>query len=730
MPNLKLKSESYKNLGGINQKVSQYQTSPLEFLDIKNFDFQKPNALSSRWGSTQYVSQNFGAPITSLFEYSRLSGASWVVIGASGSLWYGATTGQSQGMSFTLSGQTLSIPYNFWVHYWSFKQGLGGGPQTEEARTFYPGSSQYILNSGSTYSINPISVAGEYSFTVNQNELFGANGSNFFKFDGTSAKPVGLPFATAATTRSQDGFGTGLTFALYIGQTYALGSSSFAGLTTGSFYLYASYVNDRGFESQAWPVCGIDYTQYNTATNNGLTTLLNTPITTGPIYPTVTLNTPLGYGISSVNVYYYFSPTSIFLNGLSPSAYSDFNYDGFLTAWTKPYVLFGNFPASGSTITTVPFGSTTVEGHAALTKNLGLSPDPGINEHFQFGITLIAEGNQVTEISQEGYFPRMLTTFKDRMFAAGFSSTPSTVWFSDVGEPEGYTPISNFEVRSNDGDVITAVIPYMTKLFIFKKSSFHSLMGDGPQNYFLQELSTTYGCINKDCVVTYNDMILFLDQKGVMLFNGASIECLSSKLQPIFDRMNFAAAQTEACAVHDMLRNQVLFAIPVDGSETNNITVVYDYLVQSWTTYEGVDRITTLARIQGRNNLKSVFYGTASGIVNWYGPSFFSDNGNGFTSYFKTRFNSDLGQSVEKQYRRLYVNVEPNGVNYEMPLHFYQDYGVSPTYSVTFSTLEFQNRIDFGIPAKSLSFELYNMRTDSPLRIYGFTLEHRMQRRV
>src|SRR5574343_1781653 len=109
MPHERFKSESYQLLGGINTKVSSYQTGPFEFLDLTNLDFQTPAALSQRWGSTMYVGQTFGAKITSLFEYAKITGESYVMIGHTGALWFGATTGQSQGVSFANQGATINI---------------------------------------------------------------------------------------------------------------------------------------------------------------------------------------------------------------------------------------------------------------------------------------------------------------------------------------------------------------------------------------------------------------------------------------------------------------------------------------------------------------------------------------------------------------------------------------------------------------------------------------------
>lgn len=735
MSNQKLKNENYSQLGGINSKVSQYQNSPFEFLDIKNFDFQTPGALTSRWGSTQYVSQGFSSPITSIYEFIQLNGSSYVVVGASGAQWYGATTGLSQGMSFNASqGVTIGSTIGLFIQVYSFASNLGGGVKIVSPGVYYQGitSMQFKADplggqggKAPTFILSPGTFSNnQMSFVTFQNYLFGADGNRFFKFDGTTTYFVGLPFPT------MNGFGFGASTGY---QSLTIPNQSYGyGATHGSYIFYISYVNNRGFESQIWPIGGTDITQYTSGATVGTESAFNAII-----------NTPLGYGISSINLYYYFSPTTLYWSGTTTQtgAYQN-NSQGFLPVWNYNYTLLSNQPVSGSTISEIYFGislpgdavlqsgATVSQTIFNLINNAGSLPDPVVNTYYPLGATVQTSGRFITEIDvNTKFYPRYLEIYKDRLFCCGFSAALSTVYFSDITEPEGFAPDANFEVRTNDGDYLTAMKSYSTRLCFFKKSSFHVLNGDGPENFFLQEISLQYGALNNNCVSVYDDILLFLDRKGLMEFNGANVTCISSKVQPYFDRMNYNVALNTACMEHDKLRNQIIIAIPIDSATNNNIMIVYDYMVNAWTTYSGVIP-TYLKRIQGRNNLKNVFYGTSSGLVNWFGSSFLSDNGVGFTTYFKSRFLHDMGDSIEKQWRRLYLNADQTSATLMMPVNFYQDYGSSIVYSTTFLLGQFQNRIDFGIPAKSISFELYNLSTSSPLRIYGFTVESRLQRMV
>lgn len=709
MSNPKLKSENYQNMSGIDSKTSQYLTNPMSFLDIKNMDFQTPGALTQRWGTTMYVGQTLPQKTVFLSEFSKLDGSSYVLFGCTGAIYFGATTGQSQGMSFAPS-VTLS---DFSQILYVFTTPSAAINQVNSFPWPYLDNPAAIFLASFTLAIaipkNGNNVVDSVPFV---NNFFCADGQKYFKFNGSSNFPVGLPPAI----NDLNGFSTyGVTGGAVSNSLIVAGGGA-SGF--GYYYYYASLVNNRGFEGPIWPLILIGFKEIAAGTS--------TPSGSSYVVVNSTIKTPLEYGISSINLYSFFSPTYA-INPAFP-----FNY--LYNVWQPDYVKVRSINASGSTVTSFLLG-TTVGNIANLTANIGAQPNSNTQLRFPLGGTVVATvGNNVssyvTNYDIDPLFPQFIETFQNRIFIAGFTAIPSTVYFSDNGEPEGYRVDSNFEVRTNDSDYITALKAYQTKLYIFKKNSFHVFSGDNPQNFFLQEVSLLYGCLNNRSCVTFENILLFLDRKGMMMFNGANVECLSNKIQPIFERMNYDAAILESCMVHDKLRNQILCAIPVDGSSTNNLVVVYDYLAGSWTTHTGYSP-SIFAAIQGRNNSKNVFFGDYNGRINWQGASFLQDNGAGYTLSFKTRFLHDMGESIQKQFRRLYLNADPVGSTLAMPLRFYQDYGSSTVYSTTFVLGAFQNRIDYGISAKSLAFEMFNINASgSPLRIYGFTIESRLQRRV
>lgn len=702
----KLKSENYQGLAGINAKFSPYVTGYLEFLDIQNMDFQMPGALTQRWGSTMYVGQTLSGKITALGEFSRLDGTSFVFFGSSGALYFGATTGRSQGMSFF--GQTAFVSYpNFAPEMTDVQYDASAHVAFVGQNAPYLGLPSKIISNQYNISIFGQTLGTNHLSAVSLNNyLFACNGSQFFKFDGATTTFIGSPPVTAQ----------GVTVRI-------LNSAGSVGVgASGSYAFYGSWVNDRGFEGQIWPICCINAGQANSASLGG--TFISAEFN---------VFMPSQYNLKSLNIYSYYSGSTLTL--------------GSTQTWSAlPYAFLANYPVAGASIIGIISNvqamrlvlGTTVGGQTALVTNAGALPDPIVNSYYPLGFTstvgtFAPNAGLTLGFAITPFIPQFLEVYKNTLFLAGFSSAPSFTVYSDpsIGEPEGYSLESGFEVRSNDGDVIVGMKSYNSRLYYFKRNSFHVLTGDTNANFQLNEITNQYGAVNNRCIIIYdeNEKMMFLDTKGLISFNGAQSVHASIKMQPYFDRMNYSAALTEACMVHDKLRNQVLCSIPIDGSSINNITIVYDYAADSWTTQIGVAP-SVLARIQGRNNNKNAFYGSYSGMISWYGPSFTSDSGVGFTNAIKTRFNHEMGDSTQKMFRRLFLNVDPPSATLSIPVNFYQDYGSSTVLQSTLVIGDFQQRLEFGICAKALAFEMHQAATNVPLRIYGYTLEERLQRSV
>lgn len=532
------------------------------------------------------------------------------------------------------------------------------------------------------YTLSPPPL---FDFVTFVDRLFACGGNDFFKFgggsQGYSAYPVGLPsFNTSSFTGSVFPF-------FNVDANTVINGNTGSAFTPG-FYVYSlGYLNDRGYfgtaimsGDNATPgMTGILYSVGVTITGTS-TFAVDLYLSDPPINIP-----PSGYGITAL-VIYRSGPGSLdlFEIGYSNSALINSTFGS-----SNPFFIDLNFP-----LTSVP---------APLI----------------FQMTLM---------------PKYLEIYNNSLCAAGYSGFPSTLFPSQLGEPESLDFTISNEIRTNDGDVISGLKSFQNFLVVTKERSFHAVSGFDPNNFSVQQISDQYGCISNQAMVIYNQMMMFLDVKGVVMFDGANVSIVSNKVEPIFLRMNIQAARQHALAVHVRLRNEVWFVIPVDGSEVNNMIVVYDYIVNAWTTYTQLD-LTYICVVNSQFPAPTISAGDPVGNIITFGASFLSDyNDDPIIPYYQTHFLRDLGESIEKQWRRLFLNIDPtlDPTNF-VQINLYKDYNSqSVIIGTTMPLAPFQNRIDFGIPAKSLSYDLtyIPIGTTGFIRVFGFTIESRYQRAV
>lgn len=366
-----------------------------------------------------------------------------------------------------------------------------------------------------------------------------------------------------------------------------------------------------------------------------------------------------------------------------------------------------------------------------------------------FGTYLYGAGNgasfATTSPSTIQYNPSCIETFNNQLFAGGFnpaflinplagsvtkdSFDPDTVSYSQIGNYEKHDNDGFFSVRKGDGDIVSCIKAYFTDLLIFKVNSAHILSGDNPDNFVLREATSQYGCLSANGACIFEQKLWFLDKKGIAEFNGANTQIISQKVEKIFLRMNITAARNCGYMIHVKERNEVWCAIPIDGATTNNVIIIYDYVAQAWTT-KSTSNLNAIYPTIDRTSKQKVYFGFTAGNFTFLDTAVGETMTGGDTMVIQSRFIGDLGHSVEKMFRRLYLDASITpGVTYNIALNFYTNQGASAAYSTTMTLNGFQNRIDFGLSSRDLSVEMI-YSGGQYLKINGYTIEYRFQRAV
>jgi len=661
----------YKNLGGVNAKASMYELSIVQFLNLRNVDFDVPNALQKRPGSSLFSTQSLSAPVISLFEYQKLLTTNqvpsdYIMANANGNVFYNTPQSATLATSFTLLSQG-----------W-------GATQPVDFLTFV-------------------------------NKLWMANGTKWEWFNGSSLYPAGLRVPPAATLTP---VGNGAaSYLLVAGLTMTSQTSSSASLISVQVWAAYSEVRSDGYYGPC------DFFQNPTglinrgaAASSGVEWFASNRYISGfSVSPAATaiaiwVAMDRQVGASSPPASANYCPTDY---GLAAPVLANINqFGGAGSVLLGPTLVANPDPTKFLLYTLVPASTATFNfiGLTSWSQFLATNPQSFSGMIGDFFAT---------------FSPKYIEVSNNRMFFSGFSSSPSQVQFSEVGDPETIEPESNFETRTNDGDRIFALTAYNNQVIIMKENSFHKLVGDSPDNYQLVQISDQYGCLSNQSVVQYDQKCLWLDRKGILEYNGANNTIISGAIEPIFRRMNVTAAQEYAVGVHHRYRNQIWWGIPVDGSTINNLTVVYDYLVNGWTFFDGFNP-ASFSYIKGNLTKLTAWRGDYTGFVHFTGESFFSDSGQGISCVALTRFES-AGENNTFIWRRFFADVATaNGLTGVINGKVYSDYNTQ-TVQATFQIYQdqFQSRAEMGVVGKAVACEVSHHSASLPLLFNGYSWTRR-----
>ena len=180
------------------------------------------------------------------------------------------------------------------------------------------------------------------------------------------------------------------------------------------------------------------------------------------------------------------------------------------------------------------------------------------------------------------------------------------------------------DVRSYDGSKIIAMKVIFNSVVIFKNKSAYKIYGSSPSNYQLVDLFCCNGAIADKSICVGNNGAYFLNNDGIYYYDGTNTTLVSRKIKNIISRMNKNYANKSVAIYYD---NKYYIAIPVDGSETNNMLIEYNTINQSFMTYD-IGNISSFLEFDNEllyssgNTLRSLFKGTETLPLLWTTPMF------------------------------------------------------------------------------------------------------------
>lgn len=198
---------------------------------------------------------------------------------------------------------------------------------------------------------------------------------------------------------------------------------------------------------------------------------------------------------------------------------------------------------------------------------------------------------ELLDIESLGNFPsrtKFLAVFKNTMFASG--DDLNEVRYSAPLFPESFPANNILSVGDDAGGPITGMRATKNALVVFKNRGIYLIKGDPVNGFFAQTLNKDIGCISPDSIAELPGLgLVFLSNKSVYLLEGAlentgsvtGVVNLGSEIPNQLERINDSAAIRASASVYQRDKEYWL-SIPIDGSSTNNMCLIYHYEVGSW----------------------------------------------------------------------------------------------------------------------------------------------------
>lgn len=183
-------------------------------------------------------------------------------------------------------------------------------------------------------------------------------------------------------------------------------------------------------------------------------------------------------------------------------------------------------------------------------------------------------------IEAEKYIPvpefKLCKLAFSRLWIANFKNQPGAVRYSVVGK-WGTFKEGDLIFPDPTGDEVTGLWPTDQGLLVFTSSSTFLFVSNSDGDGFrASTLSTTIGCVAPSSLQTMrNGQTVWLGEKGFYAYSGTTLDPISIVVQPTVDRINIARRKQAVSAV-DKKMDEYRCWVPVDGSTTNNLCLIYD----------------------------------------------------------------------------------------------------------------------------------------------------------
>ncbi len=184
----------------------------------------------------------------------------------------------------------------------------------------------------------------------------------------------------------------------------------------------------------------------------------------------------------------------------------------------------------------------------------------GVNAPVVFNSSMTA-----TDVSESTVAAsKFVAAFRNHMFYAGKSSTPSTVVFSEPFDEDGFNS-GDGAGSINVDDTIVGLKVFRDNLFIFCENRIFKLTGSGLSNFAVEPVTRNIGCVNGNTIQEFAGDLIFLGPDGLRTVAGTArigdveLGTISKNVQSLFDENITDSSLFESVVIPDKTQYRIFF---------------------------------------------------------------------------------------------------------------------------------------------------------------------------
>jgi hypothetical protein len=203
-------------------------------------------------------------------------------------------------------------------------------------------------------------------------------------------------------------------------------------------------------------------------------------------------------------------------------------------------------------------------------------------------VTIIGNGSGATATATVSPPPlnlRLLINTGNRLFGVGSAGNRNTLYASDILDASIWDAANSAIINADDGDEITAIVPYYeNRIIVFKKRRIFQVTippdMTSAADWVIQLISNNTGCVAEGSAVQVNSDIFFLSDDGIRsLVRSAADDFtsvglpISEVIKDVIQEINVAEIGICTAAFYD---NRYFLAVPTASNDFNDTIIVYN----------------------------------------------------------------------------------------------------------------------------------------------------------